>query len=30
MIYNKLATIFLELIYFTKGNEHNTRFRRCM
>lgn len=28
MIYNKLATIFLELIYITKRNEHNAHFTR--
>jgi hypothetical protein len=30
MIYNKLATIFLELIYVTKWNEHNVHFERGM
>jgi hypothetical protein len=30
MIYSKLATIFPELIYITKGNEHNTHFTRGM
>lgn len=30
MIYNKLVTIFLELIYITKRNEHNAHFTRSM
>ena len=30
MNYNKLVTIFLELIYITKRNEHNAHFTRGM